>query len=517
MKYILLIFLCIYASIAQGFFYRCLHNGKIKALICVYPQDQQNSQLYWDYFFEASLEVPLLLKYARDLNVPVIIISPEELHGFSPLDDKAPLIEGARVAIAWASAYFRAFQLDVRILLYSGDSSLSNDLILKLSLIGLQYPIEDSKKIEDALKNRILSLKSIDGTLEPGYVLEKHIIMSSHKSYHQIKSSLTGTHKKNVLITGAAGFIGSHLTHALLERGWHVIGLDTFACSSAYNIKSFKDHPNFEFFSIDVTEPYEINCPIDIIIHLASIPSPFNYYRLPVETLATGLQATKNALDVALSKGACFIFNSSSEVYGDTAQTPQQESYPGYVIPWGMRSQYDESKRGGETICKWYFEKHGLDIIIPRIFNTYGPRMSIKDGRVITNFIGAILNKEPIIIHGSGNQTRSFAYISDTISALLKLIDADLSKATTIPERVFNIGNEQEFSINDIAKKINLLAQECIGYQVSIEHIVHPDPTDPKIRRPDLTRIKSLGYEPCISLDDGLEDTFLYFLKYEKR
>ena len=245
------------------------------------------------------------------------------------------------------------------------------------------------------------------------------------------------------------------------------------------------------------------------------MPSPKDYYERPIETLRAGLHGTYQTLQLAEKNAARYLLGSTSEVYGDPDVNPQPETYIGNVDVMGKRSQYDQSKRGAETFCKLFFDQYGLDIRIARIFNTYGPHMRLGDGRVVTNFIQAALLNTPLTIYGTGNQTRSFAYVADTVQALYKLATNDsIAQLEDIDDRIFNVGNPQECSINVVAQKINNLSQKHLDKTVSITHIPQFDFTDPKVRKPDITKIShALDYHPNIDFDQGLEKTFLYFFR----
>jgi nucleoside-diphosphate-sugar epimerase len=316
-----------------------------------------------------------------------------------------------------------------------------------------------------------------------------------------------------IVITGGAGFLGSHMCKELVSQGHQVIVLDTLICSSRNNIAELENSPHFAFYNVDVTKPYDIAGPIDLVVHLASCPSPEFYYNNPIETLMSGLQGTKYALELALRKNARFMIGSTSEVYGDPEVSPQCEEYPGRVSAFGKRSQYDQSKRGAETLIKLYFERHNIDIRIARIFNTYGPAMALHDGRVVTNFIAAILEDKPVTVYGDGLQTRSFAYASDTVDGLIGLAFTDrITECPCIDQRIFNVGTPQEFTIKELADEINLISLKYLSKPAHIRYVPNIDPDDPKKRNPDITKInKLIGYEPLVRLKEGLEKTFLFF------
>jgi len=307
------------------------------------------------------------------------------------------------------------------------------------------------------------------------------------------------------VITGAAGFIGSHLSEALLQRGHSIVGIDNLLTGDLANIRHLIG-PTFQFTKHDVTTFIEVEGPVDCVLHWASPASPIDYLELPIPTLKVGALGTHNALGLAKAKGARFVLASTSEVYGDPLEHPQQESYWGNVNPIGPRGVYDEAKRFAEAITVAYHRFHGLDAKIVRIFNTYGPRMRINDGRAVPSFIAQALAGTDVTIFGSGSQTRSFCYISDLVAGILKLADS------TINEPV-NIGNPHEMSIEEMAR----LIVRMTGSKSRL--VFKPLPTDdPKVRRPDITRARTLlGWEPKVPLEEGLTSTIDYFRKKMQR
>jgi dTDP-glucose 4,6-dehydratase len=304
-----------------------------------------------------------------------------------------------------------------------------------------------------------------------------------------------------VVITGAAGFIGSHLSEALIERGHTVVGIDNLLTGDLANIRHLIG-PSFAFVKHDVTTFIDVQGPVDCVLHWASPASPIDYLELPIPTLKVGALGTHNALGLAKAKGARFVLASTSEVYGDPLEHPQKETYWGNVNPIGPRGVYDEAKRFAEAIAVAYHRYHGLDAKIVRIFNTYGPRMRINDGRAVPTFIAQALKGEDVTIFGSGSQTRSFCYISDLVDGILKLAASDQNEPV-------NIGNPHEMSIEDMARLIIRMT----GSKSQV--VFKPLPTDdPKVRRPDITRARTLlGWEPRISLEQGLTSTIDYFRK----
>jgi dTDP-glucose 4,6-dehydratase len=304
-----------------------------------------------------------------------------------------------------------------------------------------------------------------------------------------------------IVITGAAGFIASHLADALLDRGHSLVGIDNLLTGSLDNIAHLTGR-DFVFIKHDVTNYIHVDGPVDCVFHWASPASPIDYLEWPIPTLKVGALGTHNALGLAKAKGARFVIASTSEVYGDPLEHPQKESYWGNVNPIGPRGVYDEAKRFAEAITFAYHRYHGVDTRIVRIFNTYGPRMRIHDGRAVPTFIAQALRHEDVTIFGSGSQTRSFCYISDLVDGILRLMDSQVTDPV-------NIGNPHEMSIEDMARLI-------IRMTGSPSRIVFkPLPTDdPKVRRPDITRARTLlGWEPMVSLEAGLTSTIDYFRK----
>lgn len=299
-----------------------------------------------------------------------------------------------------------------------------------------------------------------------------------------------------VVVTGGAGFVGSHLCDALIARGDPVICLDNLATGRVENIEHLTDHPLFRFSECDVSVTVDVDGPVDAVVHLASAASPPDYQRLPLETLAVGSRGTENALRLAETKEARFLLASTSEVYGDPAVHPQTEDYWGNVNPIGPRSVYDEAKRFAEALTFAYSKARGLNVGIIRIFNTYGPRMSARDGRVVTNFITQALNGDPITIYGDGGQTRSFCYIDDLIRGIVKMLDS----AERGP---VNLGNPEEFTISDFAK----LVLKITGSSSPVEY--RPLPVDDPTRRcPDITIARrALEWRPEIPVSEGVRKT----------
>ena len=301
------------------------------------------------------------------------------------------------------------------------------------------------------------------------------------------------------LVTGAAGFIGSHLSEYLLDRGFSVIGMDNLATGDIANVEHLTGR-DFVFVKHDVTNYVTIDGPLDYIFHFASPASPIDYLKLPIQTLKVGSLGTHNGLGLAKAKGARFLIASTSEVYGDPLVHPQKEEYWGNVNPVGPRGVYDEAKRFAEAITMAYHRAHGIETRIVRIFNTYGPRMRVQDGRAIPAFLSQALRGEDVTVFGDGTQTRSLCYVSDLVDGIYRLMMSDTSDPV-------NIGNPHELTIRALAERIVALA----GSKSRI--VERPLPVDdPKVRQPDITRARTiLGWEPKVSLEEGLPRTLAYF------
>jgi len=305
---------------------------------------------------------------------------------------------------------------------------------------------------------------------------------------------------KRVLITGAAGFLGSHLCDRFVKEGYHVIGMDNLITGDLRNIEHLFKLEQFEFYHHDVSKFIHIPGQLDYILHFASPASPIDYLKIPIQTLKVGALGTHNCLGLALAKKARILVASTSEVYGDPLEYPQTEEYWGNVNPVGPRGVYDEAKRFMESITMAYHNFHGVDTRIVRIFNTYGPRMRLNDGRALPAFIGQALRSEDLTVFGDGSQTRSFCFVNDLVEGIYRLLMSDYYMPV-------NIGNPDEISLKDFAEEILTLT----GNKVKI--IYKPLPVDdPKQRQPDITRAKQLlGWEPKVSRKEGLKITYEYF------
>ncbi len=304
-----------------------------------------------------------------------------------------------------------------------------------------------------------------------------------------------------VLITGGAGFLGSHLSDRFLAEGHTVIAMDNLITGNADNIAHLFGHERFRFMKHDVTDYIYIDGPLDAVLHFASPASPVDYLELPIQTLKVGALGTHKALGLAKEKHARFLLASTSEVYGDPQIHPQSESYYGHVNPIGPRGVYDEAKRFAEAMTMAYHRTHGVETRIVRIFNTYGPRMRLRDGRVVPNFIQQALRGEPLTVYGDGSQTRSFQYVDDLVEGVYRLLLSDQVEPV-------NIGNPQERTILQFAEVINALTSNAAG-------IVRRDmrtQDDPQVRQPDITRARTvLGWEPRIDVYEGLNRTIPWF------
>jgi len=309
---------------------------------------------------------------------------------------------------------------------------------------------------------------------------------------------------RTVLITGGAGFLGSHLTDKFLNEGWNVIVLDNLLTGSIDNISHLLGKENFKFIKYDVTDYLFFEEDIDLILHFACPASPFDYFQHPIHTMKVDSLGTLNTLGLARNKNARYVFASTSEIYGSPQVHPQTEDYWGNVNPIGVRSVYDEAKRFSEAMCMAYHREHGIDIRIARIFNTYGTRMKLTDGRVIPTFISQTLSGKDITIFGDGSHTRSFCYVDDLTKGIY-----DLSDKPGLEGDVLNLGNPVEFTIKSLAEMI-------ISITDSGSKIVYKDipEDDPPIRRPDISKAKKLlGFSPYISLEDGLKNIIPWFRK----
>ncbi|HBR70672.1 TPA: hypothetical protein DIC20_01150 [Candidatus Dependentiae bacterium] len=499
-------------------FYTLERLGKAEAYVFTYLKVDARNPL--QSYLDVVLRLPDLLEHvSKQETKKVLLAIPKNLSGRSPLDKDAALYEGARVALSWVSAYARFEKLgnlDVRVLLC--ETGLDADQLCEklTSLAQKEFSFKNDQTPEEKMALRCIE--------DNNQIIMKHT--SCLKSLNTDKFSKTEFNifppfslppliegKKRFVITGGAGFIGVHLVQRLLSEGHQVIVLDNGLCCDARNFDLLAKYKNCYVVRYDITKPFFVSGHVDWVIHLASVPSPVFYYNLPVETLKTGLNGTINCMDLALNTGAKFLFASTSEVYGDPEIHPQPETYVGNVSPIGKRSQYDQSKRGGETLIKLYVEKRKLDARMVRIFNTYGPYMRLQDGRVITSFVESIFANKPFRIYGDGTQSRSFSYVSDTVDGIVRLINHEFKNNEPIEQRVFNVGNQAEMSINQLASVVHDLALKMFNKQIGIVYEPQIDVTDPNKRCPDLTRSSSvLGYEPKVNPLDGIAKTINYFL-----
>ncbi len=304
------------------------------------------------------------------------------------------------------------------------------------------------------------------------------------------------------MITGGAGFLGSHLCDYLLERSWEVVAIDNLVTGADLNVAHLLDHPRFRFVRQDVTRYIDVPGSVDAVLHFASPASPDDYLKLPIQTLKVGALGTHNTLGLAVAKKAKYLLASTSECYGDPEVSPQAETYWGHVNPIGPRGVYDEAKRFAEALTMAYHRAQGVDTRIVRIFNTYGPRMRLNDGRALPNFLYQALTGKPLTIHGDGRQTRSFCYVSDLIEGIYRLLESN-------EHQPVDIGNPQEITILEFAERVRAIT----GSRVPLEF--HPLPQDdPKRRCPDISKARRiLKWEPRVNLDEGLRLTLEYFQK----
>jgi dTDP-glucose 4,6-dehydratase len=311
-----------------------------------------------------------------------------------------------------------------------------------------------------------------------------------------------------ILITGGAGFIGSHLCDRFLAEGYSVIAVDNLITGDLRNLEHLKDHPGFQFIEHDISLPLKVEGPLEAVLHFASLASPPHYLRYPIETLKVGSYGTHNTLDLALEKQARYLLASTSEIYGDPLEHPQRETYLGNVDAIGVRGVYDEGKRYAEALTMAYHRKFSLRTYIVRIFNTYGPRMTLIDGRVVPNFITQAINKLPLTVYGNGGQTRSFQYVDDLVDGLMKLLFSDFHQPV-------NIGNPLEMTILEFANTINQFTGNTAGIIFQEEQRIAGDP---QTRCPDIRLAKEmLGWEPNISLEEGIRRTVEYFVKLREK
>jgi dTDP-glucose 4,6-dehydratase len=305
---------------------------------------------------------------------------------------------------------------------------------------------------------------------------------------------------KRAVILGAAGFIGSHLTDRFLAEGWEVLGVDNLVTGTLRNLEHLKAEPRFAFLEQDVCTPLELAGPVDAVLDFASPASPIDYLEKPFETMHVGSVGVDNALQLAESKGARFVLSSTSEVYGDPLEHPQRESYWGNVNPIGPRSVYDEAKRFAEAITMAYRRYRKVETRLARIFNTYGPRMRLNDGRVVPTLVGQALRGEPLTVFGDGLQTRSFCYVDDNVEGIWRLLHSDYAEPV-------NIGNPQEMTIRAFADAV----QRHVGSHCAIVHRPLPQ-DDPRVRKPDIARAREvLGWEPKVGFEEGMRRTVPWF------
>jgi dTDP-glucose 4,6-dehydratase len=306
-----------------------------------------------------------------------------------------------------------------------------------------------------------------------------------------------------ILITGGAGFLGSHLCDRFLAEGNQVIAMDNLITGTTRNIEHLAGRDDFLFIKHDVTNYIYVEGPLDAILHFASPASPIDYLELPIQTLKVGALGTHKALGLAMAKKARFLLASTSEVYGDPLRHPQQEDYWGNVNPIGPRGVYDEAKRFAEALTMAYHRAHGVETRIVRIFNTYGPRMRLDDGRVVPNFVGQALRSEPLTVYGDGSQTRSFCYVDDLIEGIYRLLLSEEVEPV-------NVGNPAEMTILDFAHLVNRLT----GNKAGIIYEDYRIPDDPQVRRPDISKARRvLNWEPQVDLEEGLQKTIEWFRK----
>jgi nucleoside-diphosphate-sugar epimerase/transketolase/MoaA/NifB/PqqE/SkfB family radical SAM enzyme/LmbE family N-acetylglucosaminyl deacetylase/glycosyltransferase involved in cell wall biosynthesis/8-oxo-dGTP pyrophosphatase MutT (NUDIX family) len=510
------------SNMEKGFVYQCPRT----------PKNLNDFDQAWYDFNEMVFKFPRILERASKEKLPVVLIIPEKLDGYSPLADQAPWIEGVRTALAWASAYYRTpslGQADVRVLKVP-EGFEDEDIILRGALKLFEKKIVEGGSPEDRMAQRIFSL----GDLVNGEVDKVSLGRLQVKPYtmpQEPESSFSQTvvpelpelrkGQKRIVITGAAGLIGVAMIKRLLEEGHQVIALDNLSRGTGEFLTPFLDDSNFYFKNLDVSSPFDIQGPVHRVVHLASLASPPDNFKRPLETIRAGLHGTLITMDLARRKGARFLFASSSEIYGNSKVRPTPETYPGNADAYRKRSAYVQSKRGGETLMKIYADRWGqsVDLRIARIFNVYGPQMQPNDGRVVMNFIQRAMEGQPLEVYGNNQITRSFNYIDDAVDGLLRLLETDrLAPGTPLEERVFNIGNPNEITLHELARSVQALAQKLFGWLIPITVVKPLDPDDPLKRQPDITRAQTiLDYVPKTSLQEGLKKTLEHFLTGHRR
>jgi nucleoside-diphosphate-sugar epimerase len=424
-----------------------------------------------EQFFWAALELPKLLEQLRQAQQGCTLYIPRGTHLVNPSTAESYFAEACRLCKTWCSVFNRLYKTHFNFIEY-----------------------EDVNRLDSSI------------SAVPGYqkrFVEKQTILET--DFPPLKDG-----QERVFIAGGAGFIGSHLVDRLIEEGHQVIVVDNYRCCLSTNLDHYKNHPLLHVFEHDISHPFLTSQAVTAVINAASVPSPEFYYKLPLETLFTGIDGSLNCLELARVYDAKYLFTSTSEVYGDPEISPQPEWYPGRVNPTGLRACYDESKRAGETLALYYAEHYELDVRIARIFNTYGPRMALNDGRVIPNFIRQIQEGTPCTVYGEGTQTRSFGYVSDTVEGLMLLFCAQLHELSA-SERVFNIGNPEEYTIYELALKTQAYARAC-GKDTEIIFVPLPDIDDPKKRNPNISRSQLLlGFHPKVKLHEGLSKTCQWY------
>jgi nucleoside-diphosphate-sugar epimerase len=494
--------------------YHCPENNLI---IYISPNLKKN---FNQDFKNILFQFQLYLKYAYDKNLTVNVYLPTTVFECkSPWEKDSFLSELDRTILATASSFYRV------------NPGFNISIILCSNMIDL-HDIKFNchfDNLYDNLNRDTINLDEREKLFKKNCLINYENLNNNKKNYEYREFNLNNVDKqiilninlpdlktgqKRVLITGGSGFIGSYLVEKFLNDGHQVIILDNNFCSSSDNISHLLKNENLCFINCDVTINYTINETITDVLHFASIPSPEFYYNYPLETLKTGLIGTEYAYNLAKKHHAKFLFASTSEFYGDPEINPQPESYHGNVSCVGKRSQYDQSKRFAEAYLNYFAKQDKIDVRIVRIFNTYGPRMLLNDGRIVTNFLKSYFSGNPFSIHGSGNQTRSFCYVTDLVDGILKLHNHDFDDNATIREKTFNIGNQNELSINDLVKIMNDIIFKNTNYKCLIEIIDPIDLDDPKQRRPDLNRAnKILSYKPKLSFWEGFEKMLESYLE----
>jgi len=479
-------------------------NGTQQAILITAPEQNSSQETIDQFLMWSCSNICSLFEYACQKNSKCIVILPQLENNFAPYAQEARYTQSLDCLKAASYAYQQTDALDVSFINYP-------------KIYATHYVTKAlSVLLSQASNKRTRSISELTYTIGGEAYSDNEItIRDIDFEYVQPQQALHVAQRLPELpcavITGGAGSLGRPIVQELLQRNYRVIVLDNFVCSRVQDLAHFESYNNFEWYEHDVAIPFDIEGSVDLVIHAASIPSPKYYYALPVETYKSGTSATINTLELARQKKARYILCSTSEIYGKAEISPQPEWYSGKVSAFGLRAPYDQSKRGSETLAGLYEQQFTIDTRIIRIFNTYGPDMALDDGRVITNFIQAMLDNKPIKINGTGEQTRSFNYITDTIADIMA-ITLDNELEGPIENKVFNVGSTHEITVNALATIIQEQAQQILGKIVPIEHIPVIDHDDPMQRKPDLQKFNQrYGTRKTIGIIEGISHMLQFY------